>query len=66
MTTATISLAVLGKPESEAIKMIEDAGFRCRITCRDSRPFIVTMDYRPGDRVNIVITGGVVVEANPG
>lgn len=66
MNTAAISLAVLGRPESEAIKIIENAGFRCRIVGRDGQHFIITQDHRPHDRINIVITGGVVVEANPG
>lgn len=66
MTAATISLAVLGKSESEAIKIIEDAGFLSRLVGRDGKSFIITMDYRPGERVNLVIISGVVVEANPG
>lgn len=66
MTTATISLAVLGKSESEAIKIIEGAGFRFRIVGRDGRNFIITQDHRPGDRINLVVTDGMVVEANPG
>lgn len=66
MTTASISLAVLGKQEFEAIKMIEEAGFKARIIARDGKVFIVTMDFRPGDRINISIIGGVVVEASPG
>lgn len=66
MSTASISLTVLGKSESDAIKIIEAAGFRYRIVGRDDQHFIITLDHRPHDRVNIVITGGVVIEANPG
>jgi len=50
---------VVGLPEGEATGLLADGGFTVRIAERDGEPFMLTRDYR-GDRVNLVVTGGVV------
>lgn len=50
---------VVGLPEGEATGLLEEAGFAVRVAERDGEPFMLTRDYR-GDRVNLVVSGGVV------
>jgi hypothetical protein len=50
---------VVGLSEGEATGLLEEAGFAVRVAERDGEPFMLTRDYR-GDRVNLVVSGGVV------
>jgi hypothetical protein len=49
----------VGLSEGEATGLLEEAGFAVRVAERDGEPFMLTRDYR-GDRVNLVVSGGVV------
>ncbi len=55
----------LGKAEDEATVLAMDDGYLVRVTRRDDRYFIVTMDYRT-DRVNFKIDAGIVTKADIG
>lgn len=60
-----IAKAVVGLAEVEAIKAIEAAGFRFRITQRDENYFVATRDYRT-DRVTLKVKEGLVFSATIG
>lgn len=55
----------VGLPEAEALQLIQADGLYHRIMGRDGESFCGTCDFRP-DRVNLVITRGVVTTANIG
>lgn len=57
--------SLVGIPEAEAIAAIEQAGWQARVVERDGEAFPVTMDYRE-DRINLVVTGGLVTSATVG
>lgn len=57
--------SLIGKTEKEAKQLIEQSGFKCRITKRDDYYFVCTMDYRM-DRVNLKIENEIVVSATIG
>lgn len=56
---------IVGLSELEATASLEAAGFTVRIAARDGEDFILTQDYRT-DRVNLVVDGGVVTNAEIG
>lgn len=53
---------LIGKPKSEAKKMIEDNGYVFRITSEDGNNYIVTCDFRM-DRINIEINDDIIINA---
>jgi len=56
---------VVGLAENEAATIVEQAGLAWRVTERDGEQFPVTADYRT-DRINAVITDGLVAAATIG
>lgn len=56
---------LIGLTKDEAIRKIEDVGFRHRITNENGKSFIVTMDLRV-NRINLRIENGKVVAADIG
>lgn len=56
---------IAGIEENRAAAILEDAGFTMRVVERDGETFVVTDDYQL-ERVNVVITGGVVTESSVG
>jgi hypothetical protein len=53
---------IVGLPEVEAIESLSAKGLTVRVVERDGESFVITRDYR-GDRVNLVVTNGMVVSA---
>ncbi|MFM8861867.1 MAG: PASTA domain-containing protein [Acidimicrobiia bacterium] len=56
---------VVGQTEDDATVALEAAGFTVRVVERDGEMFMVTKDYRE-DRVNLVVTRGVVTSLTIG
>lgn len=54
--------AIVGLPEVEAIESLSAKGLTVRVVERDGESFVISRDYR-GDRVNLVVTNGMVVSA---
>lgn len=52
---------LLGKPEAEVVKQLQDAGWKVRITARDGQSFMGTMDFRT-DRVKLQVQNGVITK----
>lgn len=52
-------LDIVGKTLAEVSAILNDQSTSFRITRRDDKHYVVTMDVRP-DRVNLEIDGGVV------
>jgi hypothetical protein len=55
----------VGLPEQQATATAEEMGLLVRVTQRDGVPFPGTADIRT-DRINFVISSGVVTEAKIG
>jgi hypothetical protein len=55
----------IGMKKEDALVLIEKCGFVARITKEDGEDYLLTMDLRD-DRLNLVVVGGVVVEASRG
>jgi len=51
---------IIGLSESDAKKKVEDEGKVFRVTCRESKPLVCTMDWNP-DRINVSVDDGIVV-----
>lgn len=56
---------LLGLDESAAVSVAKESGFEVRVVERDGEQFPATMDYRM-DRINVVVTQGVVSRADIG
>lgn len=56
---------LLGLDENAAVSMAKESGFEVRVVERDGEQFPATMDYRM-DRINVVVTQGVVSRADIG
>ena len=54
--------AIVGLAEVEAIESLRAMGLTVRVVERDGESFVISRDYR-GDRVNLVVTNGMVVSA---
>ena len=52
-------LNIVGKTEVDAENTLKREGKKMRVTERDGKPFMVTMDYWP-DRINVAIERGKV------
>lgn len=53
---------LIGMTETDAQKLLGDAGYTLRVTERDGEGYMMTDDYRT-DRVNVIITDGHVTAA---
>jgi hypothetical protein len=51
--------------EQDAVELINSAGFICRITKRNGKPYICTRDYKI-ERINLEIENDKVVAAHIG
>lgn len=56
---------IVGLTEQMATQVIEENGFRARLTERDGNYFIVTRDFRT-DRINLKVKDGLVYNASIG
>jgi len=56
---------LVGLGEDEAMAVAKNNGFGVRVIERDGEQFPATMDYRT-DRINVVVTDGIVVRAHIG
>jgi hypothetical protein len=52
---------LLGRPEAEVVKQLQDAGWRVRVRVREAESFAGTMDFRM-DRVNLHVQNGVITK----
>ena len=55
----------IGKDEKIAMDRAKNKGFVIRITERDGKADMLTMDYR-SDRINFKISNGIVIDAYGG
>ena len=52
---------IIGKIEKEAEKYLNKQGKKIRVTKRDGKPYLGTMDYRP-ERINVVVESGKIIQ----
>ena len=55
----------LGKTKEQAIDLIEQLGYRWRMSMEDGKAYILTMDYCTG-RINLIVENGIVVRTEVG
>lgn len=65
VSAASLAALLVGKAKNTALDLIKKAGFRGRITKEDGQAFVVTRDAR-GDRINLVVSNGIVDSATVG
>lgn len=63
--TIDIPYQVIGWEEQSAKDYIQSLGLRSRVVKRDGTPLIITMDFN-GNRINLSVDKGVVIEARRG
>lgn len=63
--TKMLAFIVVGLKEADAVAKIKQAGLVSRVSIKDGKSFMGTMDIR-GDRINLTISNGVVKAAHVG
>ncbi len=56
---------VIGMTEEEGIKLISESDINYRIVVKDSKPYIITCDFRM-DRLNLYIEKNIIIKCEIG